>query len=46
MSTMQSYPHLTKAPVAEAVIEIRVRLSRPVVQADFNDLVPEKRTPC
>ncbi|MCM0608374.1 MAG: TIGR04255 family protein [Ideonella sp. WA131b] len=36
MSTMQSYPHLTKAPVAEAVIEIRVRLSRPVVQADFN----------
>lgn len=33
---MQSYPHLTKAPVAEAVVEIRVRLSRPVVQADFN----------
>ena len=33
---MQSYPHLTKAPVAEAVVEIRVRLSRPVVQTDFN----------
>jgi len=36
MSTKQSYPHLTRAPVAEAVVEIRVRLSRPVVQADFN----------
>jgi len=36
MSTIQSYPHLTKAPVAEAVVEIRVRLSRPVVQADFD----------
>lgn len=33
---MQPYPHLTNAPVAEAVIEIRVRLSRPVVQADFD----------
>jgi uncharacterized protein (TIGR04255 family) len=36
MSTMRPYPHLTKAPVAEAVVEIRVRLSRPVVEADFN----------
>jgi len=32
----QSYPHLPNAPVAEAVVEIRVRLSRPVVEADFN----------
>ena len=32
----QSFPHLTKAPVAEAVVEVRVRLSRPVVQADFD----------
>ncbi len=30
------FPHLTKAPVAEAVVEIRVRLSRPVGEADFN----------
>jgi uncharacterized protein (TIGR04255 family) len=36
MSIMKPYPHLNKAPVAEAVVEIRVRLSRPVVQADFN----------
>jgi len=33
---MQSYPHLTNAPVAEALVEIRVRLSRPIVQADFD----------
>jgi uncharacterized protein (TIGR04255 family) len=36
MSKMQTYPHLNNAPVAEAVVEIRVRLSRPVVQADFD----------
>ena len=28
--TMPPFPHLTKAPIAEAVIEIRVRMSRPV----------------
>lgn len=33
---MQTYPHLTNAPIAEAVIEIRVRLSRPVGQDDFD----------
>jgi uncharacterized protein (TIGR04255 family) len=32
----QTHPHLTKAPVVEAVVEVRVRLSRPVVQADFD----------
>jgi uncharacterized protein (TIGR04255 family) len=36
MAMTQTYPHLTYAPVAEAVIEVRVRLSRPVVQADFD----------
>jgi uncharacterized protein (TIGR04255 family) len=29
-NTMQNFPLLTKAPIAEAVIEIRVRMSRPV----------------
>lgn len=33
---MQSYPHLTNAPIAEAVVEIRVRLPRPAVEVDFN----------
>lgn len=33
---MQKYPRLKKAPIAEAVVEIRVRLSRPVGQADFD----------
>jgi len=32
----QAYPRLKDAPVAEAVVEIRVRLSRPVIQADFD----------
>lgn len=36
MPMMQTYPHLTNAPIAEAVIEIRVRLSRPVGQDDFD----------
>jgi uncharacterized protein (TIGR04255 family) len=30
------FPQLTRAPVAEAVVEIRVRLSRPVGEAEFN----------
>lgn len=33
---MKTFPHLTNAPIAEAVVEIRVRLSRPVVQEDFD----------
>lgn len=32
---MPTYPHLTKAPIAEAVVEIRVRMSRPVPPESF-----------
>ena len=32
---MPNYPHLNNAPIAEAVVEVRVRLSRPVPLASF-----------
>lgn len=32
---MPNYPHLSKAPIAEAVVEVRVRMSRPVPPASF-----------
>lgn len=32
---MPNYPHLRNAPIAEAVIEIRVRLSEPAVEPNF-----------
>lgn len=32
---MPNYPHLSKAPIAEAVVEVRVRMSRPVLLASF-----------
>lgn len=34
---MPKYPRLSAAPIAEAVIEVRVRLSRPAQQAAFED---------
>lgn len=32
---MPNHPHLTKAPIAEAVVEVRVRMSSPVLAAGF-----------
>lgn len=32
---MPNYPHLNNAPIAEAVVEIRVRMSRPIPEASF-----------
>ena len=35
MSAKPNYPHLNNAPIAEAVIELRVRMSRPIPDASF-----------
>ena len=32
---MPNYPHLSKAPIAEAVVEVRVRMSSPALPAGF-----------